>query len=834
MADSIRNDWHDLRGSADNHTLKFKGVNFDEAVITKLVNKCLEMIGKLQGYGKFIDDNHMNQLIMWSTREQGGKGLTEYFNRKANEVIADLDTLRWTMEDMGDTFKSAMGNYLRAENKNTASFDKIGDLQTVKPEVYKTPPTTTFAPKDGKADPPKPTTADNAKNNIVPESSDGWSYNKFKAFNDELVGRDQAAYDTGELYIWLAGQLSTDFSNLNEALKGITAAMWEGDGADRAMKAVQRFTDNTVPFTSSLTDMGNNLKYCAEWLYDTHAALPKEEWQQNWTDAGWQVAPVVNELRTAYQNYWVAGINGAVAAMPAIPIAGKFSPPPEKPGDHTGNGNNNGNGNGNNNNNNSSNNNIDKNSPNYKAGFEDGNQKGIKDAAEKNNNGGGGGNQGGPGQGSGRGQGSGSGPGGQGSGPGNQGSGSGPGGQGSGPGGQGSGPGNGSGQPKIDKNSPEYQSGYQDGYKKGTETAGGDGKSGGGDGKGGGGDGKSGGSSGGPGNQGDTSGSNPYGNNQSNPNGDNKSPDRPVKTLPTNPPGGPTPKTPKELLDQLLQGKNPFKDLSPETMQKIGKELLGGLSPELLKKMTPEGLQKLGSDLLQNMTPEQLKKFGSDILGGLTPEGLKTLSPETLKNLDAETIRNLSPDTLRDIAKVLPQVPGGTDLLKTLTDGLNGFTKTISDVVKSGTDILAGLATNGMLGIPGIGELHPMNVDSALPNNLVTALQNGAGLPTHVGGPGPGPGPGGNLHPPLTTHNAPLEPSRLFPRAAITPAIEGQQMHSASSNAGSSGVPMGPGPGPGGHNASTEYKRGKFLDSEANLDDFLGPDVERSKPVVEP
>ncbi|MFE9577078.1 hypothetical protein ACFYO1_11890 [Nocardia sp. NPDC006044] len=254
------------------------------------------------------------------------------------------------------------------------------------------------------------------------------------------------------------------------------------------------------------------------------------------------------------------------------------------------------------------------------------------------------------------------------------------------------------------------------------------------------------------------------------------------------------------------------------------------MPPELLKNMTPEGLQKLTSDLLQGLSPDQLKKLGSDILGGLTPEGLKNLGPDVLKNVDPEILRNLSPETMRALGQTMAQTPGGADLIKLLTDGINGFTKTIGDVVKSGTEMLAGLANTGALGIPGLGELQhtALPVDSPFAKDLAAAVRSaGAGIP--------GGGGGGAPHSQLAAQTAPFEASKLFPRAAMQTEVAAQSQHQMVRPGSQSGMPMGPGPGPGGaQGAGGEYKRPKYLDSETHLDEGLGPDIKRVRPVIEP
>ncbi|MFC9434958.1 hypothetical protein [Nocardia sp. NPDC057030] len=86
--------------------------------------------------------------------------------------------------------------------------------------------------------------------------------------------------------------------------------------------------------------------------------------------------------------------------------------------------------------------------------------------------------------------------------------------------------------------------------------------------------------------------------------------------------------------------------------------------------------------------------------------------------------------------------------------------------------------------------------------------------------------------------------------AAITEAVQGaakkvsemqnevatqQSQHQMVQPGSQSGMPMGPGPGPGGaQGAGGEYKRPKYLDSETHLDEGLGPDIKRVRPVIEP
>ncbi|MFC9433938.1 WXG100 family type VII secretion target [Nocardia sp. NPDC057030] len=861
-------DWKDLRSKADDHSLKFKTLTFDPKIVQQCAQLCHDMIGKLKWYQDFINNNKMADMDNWSD-ETGGIQLTHRFNQKGQDVLHAMDTLKIIMEDMGDTFLSAGANYLRADGKSTEELDKVGSLQTVDSIKPKNDPPKEPHLSDTKSNPdkPKPPTGVDPGQPISVEDGSGWGWDRFHTFGVSLIGHDWRTYEAGTRYNWISGQLSGDLTDLNASIKR-ASEMWTGNGAEKAADAIKRFSENSLTFANSLTNLGNDLLYCSKWLNYTYNKTPGETWDNTYA-SDCVKRDRLGDYRGRYKDTYLPGIEGAVAAMPQIAVTGKVADPPkgDGKGDNKGDGkgDNKGDGKGDNKGDGKGDDkNIDKNSPDYKAGYKDGYKQGLEDGGGKGDGkGDGNGNNKGDGNGNGNGNGNGYG----------------------GPGGGNSGGGNSGG---VDKNSPNYKGGYDDGHKQGL----GDSKAGSGGQSGGSGPGGSSGSKGGPGSSGSGSpgpktqipdlsnygagdgernapppsgavGPGPGLGSSGGPGGGSSgkpiagpgssSPGPKINPPPIpgpgKPGGSPAPGSPEDLLSKLLHGENPLKDLNPEALKKIGSDLLGGLSPDLLKNMSPEALQKLGSDLLQGLSPDELKKLGSDILGGLSPEQLKHLSPETLKNLspdvlknispetlknlDPETLRNLSPDTMRDLGRSIAQTPGGGDLLKLLTDGLNGLTTTIGDVVKTGTEALAGLANTGALGIPGLGELQHMEMasGSAAPTDLASALKHAAGIPS--GGPG-GPGGPGGSHPPLTTlSGAPAESSKLFPRAAIQSIADGHQVQ--TSTAGSAPGAMGPGPGPGpGAQGSGEYKRPKYLDSVTNLDSALGPDVERSKPVIEP
>ncbi|MFE9580007.1 hypothetical protein ACFYO1_26725 [Nocardia sp. NPDC006044] len=858
------NDWKDLHSKADNGTLSFDTVKFDPKVVLAAAQLCHDMIGKLKWYQDFITNNKMASMDDWSD-ETGGIQLTHRFNQKGRDVLTAMDTMKKIMEDMGDTFIIAGKKYRDADGKSAEGIDKVGDMGKVDPMKPKSDPPKEphLSNTNSNPDKLKPPTGVDPGQPISVEDGSGWGWDRFHTFGRSLIGHDWRTYEAGTRYNWISGQLSGDLTDLNGALKRVTSEMWTGQGADQATKAIQRFTESSITFSNSLINLGNDLLYCSKWLNYTFNKTPEKTWDNTYA-SDCVKRDRLGDYRGRYKDTYLPGIEGAVAAMPLIAVTGTVAAPPP-PGDNKGDGkgdnkgdgkgDNKGDGKGDNKNK------VDKDSPEYKAGYQDGYKQGLKDGGGKGDGSGGNGN--GDGKGDGKG----------------------------GPGGGGnSGTGGGGNPGDVDKNSPNYKGGYEDGHKQGL----GDSKSGGIGGPGASGPGASGsGSKGGPGSSGSGSpGPNtqipdlsklgaadeerkspapsgsvggpglgstggPGGGSSGSPTGKpiggpgSASPGpkiNPPIPGPGKPGGSPAPGSPEDLLSKLLHGENPLKDLNPEALKKIGADLLGGLSPDLLKNMSPEALQKLGADLLQGLSPDELKKLGSDILGGMSPEQLKHLSPETLKNLspdvlknispetlknlNPEALRNLSPDTMRDLGRSIAQTPGGGDLLKLLTDGLNGLTSTIGDVVKTGTEALAGLAHNGALGIPGLGELQHMEMagGSGAPTDLASALRHAAGLPSGPGGPGPG-GPGGS-HPPLTTlSGGPVESSKLFPRAAIQGISEAHQVQ--TSPAGAAPGPMGPGPGPGAQ-GSGEYKRPKYLDSVTNLDSALGPDIERSKPVIEP
>lgn len=828
-------DWHYLRGQADANKLNFV-VTADPRAFAACAQACHELIGKLKWYKWWIDARGMDTMENFSD-EPGGQELTRRFNVKGGEVKDRMGDLQRILEDMGDTFGSANNKYKDADGKSSDAFKDVGDLSTVQPIEPKavkpgfTPGNTGETPTA----PPIPPGVDGARPIII-DVADAWSYSRFGAFGAALSGKDWVANGAGVQYVWLAGQLGEDLEHLKGALTKVTGeGLWTGEGADKATNAIKRLAQNALTLSKGIENLGNNLIYCSKWIDAMWKDTPYRDGRPSTTTDHnrW-----LKGYRSTYRTVYKPGIEGAVAAMPAIFATGAEKPPPSKGSnggsgdssgkgsgdsqgessskavDHdrmpwnsanvdmkepngngnnqsngsAGNGNNQSNGSGGNGNGNSNENGtIDKNSPNYKAGYQDG----LSDGAAKNaGNNQGGGNSGGGYQGGGS-QGSGN--------PGSSGDQGGGGSQGGG-GDQRTG--------GIDKNSPEYQAGYQEGYQKGLgEATGKTGESGSG----------SGGDTGNSG-TGSQSGQNPSA-------GDD--PARKAKSsVPQKPPSGQT--DPQELLKQLAQGKNPFQNLSPEQLQKIGADLLGGLSPDLLKQMSPADLQKLGSDFLQHLSPEDLKKFGADILNGLGPDGLKGVDPDTL--------RNLSPETWQNLSSALTQAPGGTDLIKMLTDGLKTVTGAISDVVKAGTDIVAGLANSGA-GIPGLGD--PQQIagysGSGIPSDAAAAFDGG-----HGGGVGGGSGGSGGVHSQITGAS---QAAKLFPRAAVSNAFEQNQLSTVpGSSGGVGGSPMGGmggggmggGMGGGQGGAGSEYKRPKYLDSVTNFNEAVAPDVEHVRPVIEP
>ncbi|MEU7144760.1 hypothetical protein ABZ942_35330 [Nocardia sp. NPDC046473] len=831
-------DWEKNRDNANNGRLGINGLKFDIKATVECVSRCHDMIENLTWYQDFIKENHMNDMEVWSN-ENGGMALTRRFNTKGNDIIATMDTMKRILEDMGDTFRSAGGGYLRTDKKNSddlAKLNQVGDLQAAL--TNKTPPKgdpakiTTMSSLSDKPNPLKPAAGAGNEKGIDVENADLWTYDKYYYFGESLKKHDQLAYDVGTRYTWMSGNLSRDLADLNAALKRVNSEMWTGEGADQAVKAIGRFTDNSDSFAKALQNLGSDLLYCAQWLNYMRQDIPSLPWDNDRSEYCYKMKKL-GDWRERYKSAYMPGIENAVKAMPMVAVTGAAPTPPpggnNNGGNNNGGNNNGGNNNGGNNNsgnnnsgnnnsgnnnsgsnnggndgsNNGGNNNVDKNSPEYKVGYQDGLNQRKKDAGGGNNAGG---NNGG---------------------------------------------GSNSGNGNIDKNSPNYKGGFQDGYNQGKSGASGDGSN-------------NGGSQGGDGSKG-TGGSNPPnspkvnspgggdqgggdnsgggnnggdGSNNSNYPQTNPASYQPLKPtpLPGNKPGQQTPpKSPQDLINKLMHGENPFKDLSPDALQKIGKDLLGGLNPDLLKNMSPEALQKLGSDLLQHMSPEDLKKFGNDLLGGLGPDGLKGLDPDTLSKLDPEMLRKLSPETLSNLGQTLAQTPGGTDLVKTLVDGFKGVTSALTDVVKTGTQVLAGLAPNGMVGIPGLGDLQSLDIpgfdSSAIPKDIAAAL--GGPGPGHAGIPGDG---GGAPHTPLSAHAN--VGSKLFPRASAPGGFDNAQiqaMQAGGTGPAGSGMPMGPGPGPGAQGgAGNEYKRPKYLDAAVYLDGLLGEGLEQSKPVIEP
>ncbi|MFJ4650433.1 WXG100 family type VII secretion target [Nocardia sp. NPDC088792] len=128
--------------------------------------------------------------------------------------------------------------------------------------------------------------------------------------------------------------------------------------------------------------------------------------------------------------------------------------------------------------------------------------------------------------------------------------------------------------------------------------------------------------------------------------------------------------------------------------------------------------------------------------------------------------------------------------------------------------------------------LDPSGIPGAAPASL--------GLP---GGDGPGAGlPGGNPgggspepHAPVTFPAADTagdaaasrSDTRLFPRAGLDSGGAGGMAGGGAMG----GAPMGGG-APGG--GRSEYRRAKYLDSVANLDEAIGPALAKSRPVIEP
>lgn len=832
-----RDDWHDLRGNADNEQLKANTLKTDPLVFALCAQACHDMVGKAQWYRDFIHSESMDNLKMFSD-EEGGQELTRRFNQKATDVRERLDLLRWTMEDMGDTFIRACKQYLSADEVNKAGFDKIGDLQTVAPIGPNVPKPVNGDPPGHGEHPPVPEAPPGPDNGspIHVTSADGWGIDRFHQFRLALEGSDHVANDAGEKYGWLAEKLRTDLLDLNTKLGNVKKEMWSGQGADRAMDAIKRFTEGSVNFTKALDYLSADLIYCSKWIFAMFNDTPgqAEAYTNECKKSDW-----LKGYRETYNAVYKPGIAGAVNVMPQVVMTATVSqPPPED--NKNGQGDGNGKGDGKGKDDAYYHDKRDQRADNYnfdrKARNQDGSNENRNESnGNANNSSNGGGN--------------------------NQGSGTSGGNGNSGGGGNSGGSGNGGG---IDKNSPNYKAGYQDASNQGpgdkpagnsgNGSSGGSGSNGGGDGNGsgysgskarvpepeyGGGSGPGNGSSNGSGSEGkggsgsqSGSGGKEGGSGKESGSGKEGGGGSPSGGNP-NPPGQQGPLgSPQELLNKLLRGENPLKNLSPEALRKVGADLLGGLSPELLKNMTPEGLQKLTSDLLQGLSPDQLKKLGSDILGGLTPEGLKNLGPDVLKNVDPEILRNLSPETMRALGQTMAQTPGGADLIKLLTDGINGFTKTIGDVVKSGTEMLAGLANTGALGIPGLGELQ----HTALPTDSPFARDLAAAVRSAGGGAGVPGGGGGAPHSQLTAQTAPFEASKLFPRAAMQHEVGAQQTQNQIAQPGSqSGMPMGPGPGPGGaQGAGAEYKRPKYLDSETHLDEGLGPDIKRVRPVIEP
>ncbi|MFD6161920.1 hypothetical protein ACFWF7_14755 [Nocardia sp. NPDC060256] len=828
-------DWEKNRANADSGTLKINGLKFEMKAVVECVQRCHDLIENLAWYQDFIREFKMNTMDPWAL-ENGGRELTHRFNTKGDDVIETMNTMKRILEDLGDTFRSAGGGYLYFEKLNSEALDKVGDLQAaltnkVKPKTDP-PSSTTLSKVSDKPNPLAPATGAGSEKSIQTESADLWPYDRYYEFSHSLTGHDQVAYDAGARYTWMGGQLTDDLAELNTALTRVNSDMWTGDGADQAVKAIERFTRDSGSFADELKGLGSDLSYCAQWLNYMLQDIPANKWDddpaeecdKNKALAGW---------RERYKNAYQPGVENAVNAMPIVAVTGAAAaPPPGGNNNGSGNGgeqrtltdhknpyeqrtltdykdrNNNGGNNGNNNggnNNGSSNNGSSNNGGNDNGGSQGGyNQSKSRGAGDASNGGGsqsGGGSQGEGSQGGGGYQGSGGSQGGGGS--------------------QGSG-----GSKDVSRagggNLPAYPN---------VNPPGG-GNQGGGDGSG-----SNGGSGNGDGNNGDN-GSNTSNNPQTSPAASH----RISKPGPNGKPGsGPKapPGSPQDLINKLMHGENPFKDLSPEALQQIGKDLLGGLNPDLLKNMSPEDLQKLGSDFVQHMSPEDLKKIGNDLLGGLGPDGLKGLDPDTLSKLDPETLRKLNHETLTNPASPLVKTPGGADLLKTLMDGFKEASSALTDVIKAGTEVFAGLTSNSMAGIPGIGDLQNLNIpgfdSSAIPNDIAAAF-GGA----HAGIPGGSGGVGGAPHAPGVPPG--MVESKLFPRASVQSGLENTQMsnlQAGSTGSSGSGTPMGGGMGGGGMGgaqggAAKEYKRPKYLDAASNMEEGLGDDAAWSKPVIEP
>ncbi|WP_029892274.1 hypothetical protein, partial [Nocardia brasiliensis] len=184
-----RQDWKDLRAKADAGGLKANTVGLDPKVFALCAQACHDMIGKLDWYKQYIHDSYMDKMRDFSD-ETGGQSLTRRFEKKATDVIEAMDLMKWTMEDMGDTFIRSCKFYLSTEDTNKAGFDKIGDLQKVEKIAPKAAPPTNLSPPGRGEHPTAPAPPPSADSGvpIAIEAGEGWSWNRFYDFRQALEG----------------------------------------------------------------------------------------------------------------------------------------------------------------------------------------------------------------------------------------------------------------------------------------------------------------------------------------------------------------------------------------------------------------------------------------------------------------------------------------------------------------------------------------------------------------------------------------------------------------------------------------------------------------------
>ncbi|MCM6776080.1 hypothetical protein NDR87_19705 [Nocardia sp. CDC159] len=342
-------EWSSLRDQANNRTLRV-----DPAAVKACAEACRDLVATIIGYRDFITNNGMNNLRPFSHLEPGGRALAVRFNQKGNDVVQGMNLMSKVLENMGDTFIAAMRAYLAADGKSAADIDAIGGMGGIKPK----PPQN--APIDIRPDKPggdiakltPPSNADGAVP-IAVRAAASFDIAGFVDFGRSLIGSDWRANEAGARYTWMAGSLGADLDAFNEKLRRVKEDAWSGTGKDAAIKAVQRFRDESMKFTESMNQLGKDLVYCSQWLWRTFNSMPEYDYH------GCKYNDRLREYREAYNKHYVEGINGAVAAMPAIAMIG----PPPPPANNNNNNNNNNNGTNNNGTNNGPINTTDPNSP---------------------------------------------------------------------------------------------------------------------------------------------------------------------------------------------------------------------------------------------------------------------------------------------------------------------------------------------------------------------------------------------------------------------------------------------------------------------------------------